>query len=311
MFRGVRVKMANKNHESQGSEEAPTQFTSVADALRAYKAEGPLEDLYLRFDPKQYKSGDKLPPSRKWIEGEPTEYTYEGTSVLNPRAIYVNPEVLGSYEGKVYLVRGEQIREGFDEGEVLLRDAEIVKQIDLDKSITSHHGDPTDVEADVICAWCGEKIGTKMIAPGSTPPGKKPVTHGMCEKCFKRVVKGEEPGQGEMEMGEFKCSCIDTLGKLILSVEALDSKGTPESEETMAQAVLGAMATGCFQPLPRYGDLKGAAERVVQGTGASEPSSFWVDAVFDSLLDEMKGPSSVDVLSCVAEAPTRRCLCFD
>jgi hypothetical protein len=52
------------------------------------------------------------------------------------------------------------------------------------------------VEADIICAWCGKHMGTKMVDPGSTPPGKRPATHGICEECFKKMTKGKEPGEG-------------------------------------------------------------------------------------------------------------------
>ena len=37
----------------------------------------------------------------------------------------------------------------------------------------------------VICAWCGKFIRLKA-APGDEPP-KKPVSHGICEDCKRKL----------------------------------------------------------------------------------------------------------------------------
>ena len=104
------------------------KYPSVKDAI---DSAGEVPDGYfLRIDPKVYNPKDRLPPSRKWVNEEPTNKTYKGTSVLDPRKKLTNLDLQTQYEGNVYLVKGKIIGKGQDAGEVFIKDAEVVRRID-------------------------------------------------------------------------------------------------------------------------------------------------------------------------------------
>ena len=106
----------------------------VKDAISLYEKE-PINKGYLRIDAKEYKPGDILPPSRKWIDGDLTDKVYKGTSTLDPRHkgfSYGHGKLAAEYtryDGNLYLVKGKVIRRGRDTGEVFLADPVIVKQL--------------------------------------------------------------------------------------------------------------------------------------------------------------------------------------
>jgi len=48
-----------------------------------------------------------------------------------------------------------------------------------------------EVEATVVCAWCGKILGTKNVV---VPEGLPAVTHGICSDCQEKQM---EEGRGE------------------------------------------------------------------------------------------------------------------
>lgn len=92
---------------------------------------GEQERYFLRWDERDYESGDLLPPSRVWIEGEPTEELLRGTSAID----FSHPERFNTlarqlrYAGDVYLIKGFRYADGEDIGEVIVDEARVVRKL--------------------------------------------------------------------------------------------------------------------------------------------------------------------------------------
>lgn len=87
---------------------------------------------YLRWDNVEYNPGDQLPPSRVWVELEPTDRVLPGTSVISPRSPRVRSSAMefNYYEGRhVYIVTGQYVRSGSDPGEVIIAGAKVVRRL--------------------------------------------------------------------------------------------------------------------------------------------------------------------------------------
>ena len=92
---------------------------------------------YLRWDDKEYKEGESLPPSRKYVDGELTGKTYKGTSVIDPSKISQLSEQdrernYYPYD-HLYMVEGKPTIKGSDPAEVFLKDAKVVKYLGRNK----------------------------------------------------------------------------------------------------------------------------------------------------------------------------------
>ena len=104
-------------------------FTTIPNAIKL-AGELPKKSYYIRFDVRDFKPGDKLPRSYRWVDGDQTNRLLAGTCVINPNLDYTNDWFnYSSYQGHVYIVRGKVIRKGQDFGEVILKDAVIVKKL--------------------------------------------------------------------------------------------------------------------------------------------------------------------------------------
>lgn len=104
------------------------QLITVGEALRLA---GKLKrDEYLRWDVRELRPGDLVGPSQAWRNGTPTHRMLNGTSALSPRHKRWAPmDLWAAYEGHVYIVTGTRIRRGIDTGEVILRDARVVRKL--------------------------------------------------------------------------------------------------------------------------------------------------------------------------------------
>ena len=107
------------------------KHATVQDALAAYSREQPSdEQLFIRWDERSLRSGDSLPPSREWMNGDPTTGTLSGTSALDPGyERFSRGDLHTAYMGDPYLVSGRVVGKGEDAGEVLLTDARVVKRL--------------------------------------------------------------------------------------------------------------------------------------------------------------------------------------
>lgn len=103
-------------------------YTSVRDALEI-AGQMPKRGYYLRWDTRDYNPGDKLPCSRQWRDGEPTGKALCGTSALDANYRFNRWHLGTRYEGSIYLVKGRLVRRGQDAGEVILKDAVVVRKL--------------------------------------------------------------------------------------------------------------------------------------------------------------------------------------
>lgn len=141
------------------SEEVLAQMRTKADSLRNYingmeatygpggpRAEGVRVDvgvaseefkkrfpesqgLFLRWDKDGLLPGSFLPPSRKWVDGDPIDEILPGTSAIDPFAGLSRYDKSGFYEGVPYVVTGRALGPGEDAGEVLLENAQVVQNL--------------------------------------------------------------------------------------------------------------------------------------------------------------------------------------
>lgn len=114
--------------------------TTHTDAMLALMlADKSFSDFGLRVIDGDASVGDVLAPSRVWIDGEPTDGLLAGASAIHIRratadAIVAALAIVGAtdsatsyYPGRtVLLVAGEIVEHGYDDGEVILRDARVV-----------------------------------------------------------------------------------------------------------------------------------------------------------------------------------------
>ena len=90
----------------------------------------------IRLDDEAYEVGDILPASRVWDDGEPTEDVLDGTSTVG---LYWEKQLLTRQAANklaalypyqhAYLVVGTNGENGEDDGEVVIRNAKVVKQL--------------------------------------------------------------------------------------------------------------------------------------------------------------------------------------
>jgi hypothetical protein len=83
----------------------------------------------VRFDVPGLCVGHVFPVSRVWANDQPTEETLPGTATLEDSHL----EVICSthfYTGAAYIVCGEHAGYGEDQGEILMRDCEIMALIE-------------------------------------------------------------------------------------------------------------------------------------------------------------------------------------
>ncbi len=84
----------------------------------------------IRYDVKQYSIGDILPPSRVWVDGDPTDEVLPGTSVLLP---FFDSNKGGQYQAfgeHKYIVEGRYVQDGYDDGEVVLAHCVVIEVLD-------------------------------------------------------------------------------------------------------------------------------------------------------------------------------------
>ena len=98
---------------------------SVSEILEKY-GKNLKRGQFVRFDEKKLSIGDSLPPSRKWRDGEPTNFTYTGTCVLSPKTKRNYNTDWTYYYGNIYVVSGKVIRKGADYGERIIKNAVVV-----------------------------------------------------------------------------------------------------------------------------------------------------------------------------------------
>lgn len=95
--------------------------------------------MYYRVDPKKYAVGDKLPASRVWDDGSPTDEILPGTSctcIESKIAEYVDYCLLEYGTAYVYEVDGHLCGvDGYDDGEQILTDCTIVRLISFRDAI--------------------------------------------------------------------------------------------------------------------------------------------------------------------------------
>lgn len=90
----------------------------------------------IRLDDEAYEEGDILPVSRVWDNGEPTEDVLDGTSVIGLywhrmlRSRKAAEALVALYPYRhAYLVIGMFGENGEDEGELIIRNAKVVKRL--------------------------------------------------------------------------------------------------------------------------------------------------------------------------------------
>lgn len=80
----------------------------------------------VRWDEPGLPVGHVFPPSRVWVDGEPTEETLPGTSAIAAKDLQRVVSRMNYYTGQPYIVCGELSLYGEDLGEVILRDCEVI-----------------------------------------------------------------------------------------------------------------------------------------------------------------------------------------
>ena len=98
----------------------PSKRDRIATVLRAWPSNW---DFGGRIDEEPWRVGDRLPPSRVWCDGEPTDAVLAGTSTIrldDPRAAALLSQYFGDY---LLLVSGSAGLFGEDDGEMIIRDA--------------------------------------------------------------------------------------------------------------------------------------------------------------------------------------------
>ncbi len=84
-------------------------------------------DAGVRLDDKRYKIGEILPESRRLEDGEPTDDMLRGTSVLFYKIRNLSRYHTVYLHNHAYVVTGDVLEDGEDEGEVIMRDAKVIK----------------------------------------------------------------------------------------------------------------------------------------------------------------------------------------
>jgi hypothetical protein len=94
--------------------------------------------LAIRWEERKYTSDElagreALPSSRVWEDGEVTDQIMEGTAAMDAKHLERLINMWGmqtSYSGRPYLIDGKLIETGVDPGEVVLKDARIIRPLD-------------------------------------------------------------------------------------------------------------------------------------------------------------------------------------
>ena len=155
-----------------GSErDTATRITTLSDALDV--ATGLTPTQYIRWDRPGMQSGDALSPSRRWEEGEPTDTTLPGISVINPREDFDLGSLLSSYAGVPYVVEGEVIGSGQDQGELILKDARVARELGAKPSSFERpvkawdDKQPWQMTKAEYLAAANRRLGGPFLPPGS------------------------------------------------------------------------------------------------------------------------------------------------
>lgn len=103
-------------------------MTTMNRDIEAAAAEYDYDHFGLRITDDLPEDGEILPPSRRWDDGVPTDETLPGTSCLSldrgaTRALRLAAAYVGAY---VILVGGNRAESGEDEGEAVIRDAQVL-----------------------------------------------------------------------------------------------------------------------------------------------------------------------------------------
>lgn len=80
-------------------------------------------DACIRLDDKKYSAGDKLPPSRQWDDGAPTDDVLDGTSVIG----YPIQSHHAYRHAYAYVVKGDGYASGYDDGELVCLGAKVIE----------------------------------------------------------------------------------------------------------------------------------------------------------------------------------------
>jgi hypothetical protein len=107
----------------------PNEWTTIGDAINEYKKGGIKKGEYLRWDERDFKSGELVPVSRRWVDNKLTTERLSGTSTISPRSRLSSSDKNALYKGYVYVVKGIRYRKGYDVGEVILKKAIVVKKL--------------------------------------------------------------------------------------------------------------------------------------------------------------------------------------
>jgi hypothetical protein len=103
--------------------------TSIREAIKLV-GKLPKKSYYIRFDTRDFIPGDCIPSSHNWIGGEPTDRLLPGVCALDPNLDYSHEWFNhDGYYGHVYIIKGRISRRGKDSGEVIVRNAIVVKRI--------------------------------------------------------------------------------------------------------------------------------------------------------------------------------------
>ena len=89
--------------------------------------------VWYRFEPTEKTIGEKLPPSRRWIDGEPTDEILPGTSALLAGAVEQYAPAYSSVLPYCYQVTGQSAGYGEDPGEEMVKNCIIVAPFDFKK----------------------------------------------------------------------------------------------------------------------------------------------------------------------------------
>lgn len=107
-----------------------TRSEKAAELIRAYA--GTANAFGIRSDDRHFALGQSLPCSRIWVDGDPTEELLDGVSVTGIRyaedadkALRLN-ERCYNYGQPMYLVAGDFVGYGEDDGEYILADAVVI-----------------------------------------------------------------------------------------------------------------------------------------------------------------------------------------